>query len=196
MALGTPTAIDESIEVKGTPVRAMVAFVDKRLTPQQKERLVRALPPAAAGLLARRAILPVETVPVTTLNRITEMAARESGIPVDAFAHEAGRAAADEAVHGIWKLAAALVTPTTLLAKGSRLWSTVYSRGRLDIEQPSAGLAVVTLADFPCEAVCCARISGWYERLFELARAKNIRVEQIECCAKGAPACRWTLRWE
>ncbi len=195
-AVGAPQAIDESLEVKGTPVRAMVAFIDKRLTAEQKARVIRNVPPAAANLLSRHVILPVETVPVTALNRITEAAARESGTAVEVFAHEAGRAAADEAVRGIWKLAAALVTPTTLLAKGRRLWSTVYSRGRLDIEQPSAGLAVVTLADFPCEAVCCARISGWFERLFELARAKHIRVEQFECYAKGAPACRWTLRWE
>ncbi len=193
---GTLPAIDETLEVKGTPVRAMVAFIDRRLTPEQKARVIRALPPVAAGLLTRHAILAVETVPVTALNRITEAAAKESGTAVDVFAREAGRAAADEAVHGIWKLAAALVTPTTLLAKGSRLWSTVYSRGRLEIEQPETGLAVVTLADFPCEEVCCARISGWYERLFELARAKNIRVEQVECYAKGAPACRWTLRWD
>ncbi len=188
--------IDPTIEVKGTPVRAMASFIQKRLTPDQKARVVRTLPPQAADLLSRRSILPVETFPVTALNRITEAAARESGTPVEKFAHEAGRAAADEAIHGIWKLAAALVTPTTLLAKGSRLWSSVYSRGRLDVQQSDDHHAVVTLHDFPVEPVCCARITGWFNRLFELTRAKNIRIEQVECFSKGAAACKWTFRWE
>lgn len=192
----TAAVIDETIEVKGTPVRAMASFINARLSPEQKARVIRALPPVAADLLSRHAILPVETFPVAALNRITEVGAKESGIPLETFAHEAGRAAADEAVHGIWKIAAALVTPTTLLAKGSRLWASVYSRGRLEIDQKDEHHAVVTLADFPVEAVCCARITGWFNRLFELTRAKNIRIEQVECFSKGAPACKWTFRWE
>ena len=94
----TAAVIDETIEVKGTPVRAMASFINARLSPDQKARVIRALPPVAADLLARRSILPVETFPVTALNRITEVAARESGIPLEKFAHEAGRAAADEAI--------------------------------------------------------------------------------------------------
>lgn len=188
--------VDETIDVKGTPVRAMASFINRRLTPEQKARVVRALPPAAADLLSRRSILPVETFPVTMLNRITEVAAAESGIPVEKFAHEAGRAAADEAVQGIWKLAAAFVTPTTLLAKGSRLWSSVYSRGRLDVQQSDDHNATVILADFPVAPVCCARITGWFNRLFELTRAKNIRIEQVECYSSGAEACKWTFRWD
>ncbi len=186
----------EPIDVKGTPVRAMISFIGRRLTPEQKARVVRSVPPEAADMLTRRAVLPVETFPVSALNRITEAAARESGTPLDAFAHEAGRAAADEAVQGIWKLAVALVTPTTLLAKGSRLWSSVYSRGKLDVDHRAEHLAYVTLSDFPCEAVCCARITGWFERLFELTRAKKIRIVQTECYSKGDPACHWTFTWE
>lgn len=185
----------ESVQVKGTPVLAMVSFINARFTPDEKARLLKSLQPEAADLLTRH-VLPVETVPVVMLNRITEAAAKAKGQPVMAFAHEAGRAAADEAVHGIWKLAAALLSPQTLLAKGGRLWSTVYSRGRIEVVEPEPQLAIVTLADFPCEAVGCARIGGWFERLFEFARAKNIRVEQVECFSKGAPACKWTIRWE
>ena len=190
-----PAAVDETtVTVKGSPVRSLQKFIDTDLAQDQRETVFRGLPPEYATRF-RSPILATETIPVHMLNRLTEEAAKAKGEPVDSFARRAGREAAADAIKGIYRFFALVMTPQALLGKASQMWSSLYNRGELKIDSQTDKGARIRLVSFPSEVPGCSRITGWIERMAELTGAKDVKVEQTHCFAKGAPNCEWNVKW-
>jgi len=188
-------AADESVTVKGSPVRSLQKFIDAELTPEQREKVYAAMP-GGYGSRFRGPILATETIPVTVLNRFTEEAAKAKGESVDQFARRAGREGASDAVKGIYRFFALVMTPPALLSKASQMWSSLYNRGELKVEDQTSNSARIRLVGFPSEPAGCARVTGWMERMAELTGAKNVDVQQVHCYAKGQPNCEWIVKWQ
>ena len=186
---------DESVTVKGSPVRSLQKFLDAELTPEQRETVLSSLPADFAKRF-RTPVLATETVPVHILNRMTEAGAKAKGEAVEVFARRAGREAASEAVKGIYRFFALIMTPPALLSKAGQMWSSLYNKGELKVDDQTEKSARIRLTNFPSEVAGCSRITGWLERMAELTGVKNIRVEQTQCYAKGAPHCEWRLHWQ
>ena len=187
--------VDENVTVKGSPVRSLQKFIEAELDETQREAVFSALPPELAKRF-RSPILATETVPVHMLNRLTEEAAKAKGEPVEAFARRAGREGANDAVKGIYRFFALVMTPPALLGKAGQMWGSLYNRGELRVLDQTETSARIRAVDFPFEAAGCARFHGWVEKMAELTGAKNIRVQQTQCFAKGAECCEWELNWE
>ncbi len=185
---------DETVTVKGSPVRSLQKFIEHELTSDQRNTVLHALPDDFASRL-RGHILPTETIPVTLLNQLTEEAARAKGEPIDVFARRAGREAAADAVRGIYRFFALVLTPAALLSKASQMWRALYNRGQLTVTDQTDHGATIKLLDFPSELAGCSRTTGWIERMAELTGAKNVRIQQTQCYAKGAPHCEWSITW-
>jgi uncharacterized protein (TIGR02265 family) len=186
---------DESVTVKGAPVRSLQKFLDAELTPEQRETVLSSLPPDYAKRF-RSPVLATETVPVHILNQMTEAAATAKGEPLEPFARRAGREAASEAVKGIYRFFAMIMTPPALLGKAGQMWSSLYNRGELKVDEQTEKSARIRLTNFPSETAGCSRVTGWIERMAELTGVKNIRVEQTKCYAKGGDCCEWRLNWQ
>jgi predicted hydrocarbon binding protein len=186
--------VDESVTVKGSPVRSLQKFIDAELTSDQRSTVLRSLPPEWATRFGSP-VLATETVPVHMLNRFTEEAAKAKGETVEVFARRAGREAAGDAVKGIYRFFALVMTPTALLGKASQMWSSLYNRGELRVEDQNDKSARIRLTNFPSEIAGCSRVTGWIERMAELTGVKNIKVEQTQCYAKGEACCEWKLSW-
>lgn len=186
--------VDESVTVKGSPVRSLQKFVEAELTPEQRETLFRNISPEYAARF-RTPILATETVPVRMLNAITEEAAKIKGEPVASFALRAGRQGASDAVKGVYRFFALVLTPAALISKASQMWSSIYNRGEMRLEEEKPKSAKVRLSNFPSEPVGCARITGWIEQLIALTGAKNVRAIHTECVTKGGKACQWNITW-
>ncbi len=185
---------DDSVTVKGSPVRSLQKFIEHELTPQQRDEALRSVPADFAKRMLGP-ILPTETIPVQLLNRITEAAARLKGETVDQFGRRAGREAAGDAVKGIYRFFALVLTPAALLGKASQMWKALYNRGELRVSEQTDHGATVQLLDFPSEIAGCSRVTGWIERMAELTGAKNVHIQQTQCYAKGAPHCEWSITW-
>lgn len=186
---------DESVTVKGSPVRSLQKFIDANLTGDQRAIVFRNLPPEYATRF-RSPILATETVPVHMLNRFTEEAAKATGESVADFARRAGQEGASDAVKGIYRFFALVLTPPALLSKASQMWSSLYNRGELRVDEQTADSARIRLVNFPSEVAGCSRVTGWIERMAQLTGAKNVLVEQTQCFAKGAPNCEWKVKWK
>ncbi|HUR80412.1 MAG TPA: TIGR02265 family protein [Thermoanaerobaculia bacterium] len=186
--------VDESVTVKGSPVRSLQKFIDAELSQDQKNAVLDRLPAEFAKRF-RTPILATETVPVHMLNRVTEEAAKQKGEPVEAFARRAGREAAGEAVRGIYRFFALVLTPPALLGKASHMWSSLYNRGEMRVDEQTEHGARLRIVNFPAEAAGCARVTGWIERMAEMTGAKDIQVEQTQCFAKGGACCEWRIAW-
>lgn len=186
--------VDESVTVKGSPVRSLQKFLDSELTPQQRAALLEGLPPGVATRFGTP-LLATESLPVHLLNRVTEDAARIKGEPLESFARRAGREAAADAVRGIYRFFALVLTPAALLSKASQMWSTLYNRGEMKVDDQTENGARIRIMNFPSEIAGCSRVTGWIEGLAELTGVKDIEVEQTQCFAKGAAYCEWRVKW-
>lgn len=186
--------VDESVTVKGSPVRSLQKFLDSELTPEQRAALLEGLPPDLAARF-RTPLLATESIPVHVMNRVTEDAARIKGEPLESFARRAGREAAADAVRGIYRFFAMVLTPAALLGKASQMWSTLYNRGEMKVDEQTENSARMRLMNFPSEIAGCSRVTGWIEGLAELTGVKDIEVEQTQCFAKGAAYCEWRVKW-
>jgi len=186
---------DETVTVKGSPVRSLQKFIDNNLSAEQRDAVFRSLPPEYATRF-RTPILATETIPVHMLNRFTEEAAKARGESVPDFARRAGREGASDAVKGIYRFFALVLTPAALLSKASQMWSSLYNRGQMVIDDQTSNSARIRLVDFPSELAGCSRITGWIERMAELTGAKNIDVQHTQCFTRGAAACEWKASWE
>jgi predicted hydrocarbon binding protein len=185
---------DETVTVKGSPVRSLQKFVEAELTAEQKAALYRNLPPEITQRF-QQPILPTETIPVQLLNRVTEEAAKVKGESVADFGRRAGRAGAEEAIKGIYRFFALVLTPAALLSKAGHMWSSIYNAGQIRIEDQTDYSARIVLADFPSETAGCSRLTGWIERLAEMTGAKDVRIEKTRCYTRKDAACEWQLRW-
>jgi hypothetical protein len=185
----------ETVTVKGSPVKSLLKFLDSELTPEQREAVYLKLPPEQGQRFRRGNFLVTETLPVSILNQLTEEAAKAKGEPVDQFARRAGRFAAGEAMSGVYRLFALVLTPTALLSKASKIWGSLYNRGDLKVKGETSTGAKVMLVDFPSESAGCSRITGWIERMAELTGAKNARVTHTQCVTRNAPHCEWDVFW-
>ena len=185
---------DESVTVKGSPVRSLQKFIETDLTEAQRQALYDRLPTDYAARF-RTPTLATETVPVHMLNRFTEEAARAKGEPLEEFARRAGHEAASEAVRGIYRFFALVMTPPALLSKAGQMWSSLYNRGELRVIAQTDKSAHIRLQNFPSETAGCHRITGWIERMAEMTGVKDVKVEQVECYAKSGASCEWKLQW-
>jgi hypothetical protein len=188
-------AADESVTVKGSPVRSLQKFIDASLTPAQRESVLSTLPEPWRQRL-HGPILPTETVPVTILNRLTEEAAHALGEPLEQFARRAGREGASDAVKGIYRFFALVLTPAALLSKASQMWTSLYNRGELKVTNQTEHSAVLQLCGIVMEPAGCARMTGWVERMAEMTNTGgNLKLVKSKCSAKGDPCCEWQLEW-
>ena len=186
---------DETVTVKGSPVRSLQKFIESDLSAAQRQEALSHLPPDYSTRL-QSPILPTETIPVHMLNRFTEEAAKTKGEELEGFARRAGRFAAEEAVKGIYRFFALVLTPAALLSKGSQMWSSLYNRGQLRIDNQTSNSARISLIDFPSEIAGCSRITGWIEQLAKLTGVKAVRVNKTKCFARGQANCEWELDWQ
>ncbi|HVT04355.1 MAG TPA: hypothetical protein VHL58_13385 [Thermoanaerobaculia bacterium] len=185
---------DESVTVKGSPIKSLLKFIDTELTASQREEAFRNLPPKYAERL-RVPPLATESIPVAMLNALTEECAKVKGEPLETFARRAGSFAASEAFSGIYRVFALILTPHALLGKASIIWGSLYNRGEMKIEGETKESARVIIHNFPMEPAGCARITGWLEKMVALTGAKNGRVTQTKCFSRGAAACEWEIVW-
>ncbi|MGZ7039677.1 MAG: TIGR02265 family protein, partial [Thermoanaerobaculia bacterium] len=114
---------------------------------------------------------------------------------LDDFARRAGHAAATDAVKGIYRFFALVLTPAALLSKASQMWTSLYNRGELQVTSQTDRSAKLELTNITMEVAGCARMTGWIERMAELTGAKAIRITHAVCSAKGASRCEWQLDW-
>lgn len=184
---------DSDPTTKGTILRSLLAFVERDLTPKQRDEAFTSLPANDRELFSGK-ILASDKVSEFALNRLTAAAATARGESIDSFGRRAGRAELADAV-GVYRFLTVLLTPKALLHKASALWSTVHSHGRLLVENETQNSATVRLIDFPSEEAHCARLTGWFEGAGDMTGVKRTAVIHDICITRGGSECRWQLSW-
>lgn len=184
------------ISVKGSVLRSRLALVEELAPGDGRGRVLARLP--AADREALSSPLASSWYPFELGRRLDEAIVQELGGGRAGFFEKLGEASAEKnlGADGVHRRFLVPGDPHAFLAKAPLIYSYYYDSGRRDYEATGEREAVLTTRDAETfSAPDCLTVVGWYRRALEMCGAKEPRVVEEECRAKGGDVCRYRLTW-
>ena len=183
------------VRIKGSVLKARLALVEELEPDEGVERVLAALPVADRTPL--RSLLATSWYPFELGKRLDEAIVARFGAGKLDFFEKIGEASAQKNLTGVHKHFLVEGDPQAFLARAPMIYSFYYDQGRREYEPfgPNEG-ALTTFDAEVFSAADCATVVGWHRRALEMCGARNPRVVEEECRARGGRVCRYRLRWD
>lgn len=111
--------------------------------------------------------------------------------------YSAGKASAEDAFGGIYKIFLEFGKPHTLLKKAALAWRGLNDTGYLEIEVSRENYSKGKIKEYENPHKClCIHLTGYFERVLELSGAKNVKANEIKCRCSGDDCCEYEVTWE
>lgn len=185
-----------SIQVKGSVLRSRLALVEELRPGDGVPRVLARL--EAADRDALGSLLASSWYPFDLGSRLDEAIVLELGGGRPEFFERLGEASAqtnlgDAGVHRRFLVPG---DPHGFLEKTPLIYSYYYDQGRREYERTGEREAVLTTREAETfSAPDCLTVVGWYRRALEMCGARQPRVFEEECRARGGAVCRYRLSW-
>ncbi len=141
-------------------------------------------------------VLPVAWFPLDVYDRLLDAAERTLGGGDGTLALEIGAATAARDLPTTHRLFMQSATPAMALTRIPQLWRTYHSRGEVLISQVPAGGWRLEVRDLSPETYLHAMaMCGFYQKLLELAGARDVRVALLSSRGRGEERTVTSLRW-
>jgi uncharacterized protein (TIGR02265 family) len=109
---------------------------------------------------------------------------------------EMGRASAEKNLKGVHRAYVREGEPHFLLASTPLIYAAYYAVGHRTYEKTGEKAAVLrTNGAEIVSATDCLTVIGWHQRAIELCGGKDVKVEEVQCRARGAAACEYRCEW-
>ncbi len=98
----------------------------------------------------------------------------------------------------IYKIYFKLGDPQVIIKKAANAWSSLISKGRLEIIEQGNKHLKARLIDFSYDNTeyCGQRLRGWMQAPLELSGCRITENIHTACRSKGDPYCEWKIAWE
>jgi hypothetical protein len=184
----------DAITCWGTIINAAWAFVDER-APDARRRVLARLSPETRTV-AGGTILASSHYPLKAMVELLEAIDAELGDGNLLLAWEVGRFAAGYEVNLLHKVFLAIGKLEFWFNMAGTMWRTYYSAGHFSADHFTHTGGRTTLRDFnPISKAFCYRFAGWQQRICELAKLKDVRIDHTACVLDGDEACSWEGTW-
>ena len=142
----------------------------------------------------RRVILPMAWLPLAAYVELLRAAERELGAD-GSLAIRVGRATADRELTSTHRLFMQGATPPVAVERIPLFFRAYHAPGRAVLEHGAAGTKIEIEGLYPDTLVHALAMSGFYQRLLELAGARDVRANVLTCRERGDEATVTSLRW-
>ena len=181
-------------QIKGAILKSRIAFVRERFGAEGVEKVRAALP--AEDQAALKSILTVRWYPFEVGKRLDDAIVAVCGKGDPAYFKQLGAASADKNLTTLHKSLLSPGNPHAFLARARTIYALYYETGRREYERTGDRSGVITTYDAQTfSAPDCQTVIGWYERALEMCGASGVRVEEVECRARGGAVCRYNVSW-
>jgi hypothetical protein len=83
------------------------------------------------------------------------------------------------------------------MRKADMIYKFYYDTGRREYEETGKNSGVLTTYDAETySAPDCLTVIGWYKEALKMCGARNVKVVEEECRARGGSCCRYCFSWE
>jgi uncharacterized protein (TIGR02265 family) len=109
---------------------------------------------------------------------------------------EMGRASAEQNLKGVHRPYVREGDPHFLLAAAPRIYAAYYAVGKRTYQKTGERSAVLrTEGAEIASATDCLTVIGWHQRAIELCGGTDVKVEEVQCRARGGPHCEYRCSW-
>jgi hypothetical protein len=181
-AVGTP-------QTKGTNLIDMVKFLRK-----QRDAARRLLPERFHRYLDERLNVSGWYPEEDMVGLVQALVKLMPGPPEDALVR-IGRMNARMHLQGTYAHLLSDARPAVLPGRAVALWKTMHDTGdfRLAVEHDHAEARLSGYGHPTAEM--CIMLGAYVLELFALANVTDAKVDEVACCRRGAPECRWRIEW-
>jgi uncharacterized protein (TIGR02265 family) len=185
----------DTIQIKGAVLRARMTFIEEIAPGTGLPAVLARLRPEEAAEL--RSLLPTSWYPFELGKRLDAAIVDELGGGRPEFFERIGAASAEQNLRGVHRHFLVEGDPQEFLSQAPMIYAFYYDQGRRDYEATGPREAVLTTHGAEVFSVPdCATVVGWHRRALEMCGARNPRVVEEECRARGGEVCRYRLSWD
>jgi uncharacterized protein (TIGR02265 family) len=181
-------------QVKGSVLKARLAFVEEHAGPDGLTRVLELLAPDEREQL--RTVLTMKWYPFELGRRLDDAIVQAVGGGRREFFERLGEASAEKNLTTLHRSFLVSGDPHGFLAKAPQIYDLYYETGRRAYQRTGEKEGVLTTSDAETfSAPDCLTVVGWYRRALELCGATAVRVVEEECRATGGAVCRYRVSW-
>jgi uncharacterized protein (TIGR02265 family) len=182
-------------KVKGSVLKSRLAFVDKQFGQEGLDRVMANLSPEDQKAL--RGLVPVAWLDFEIGKRLDDSIVKVLGGGRPEVFERLGAASADANLTTVHAAFVAPGDPQGFLAKAPQIYRMYYQTGRREYEKTGEREGVLTTHEAETFSKAdCLTVIGWYKRALELCGAKNPRIVEDSCRARGDEVCRYRVSWQ
>jgi uncharacterized protein (TIGR02265 family) len=182
------------LQIKGSVLKARLAFVQE-LGPDGLEEVLKRLPEADQAAL--RSLLATKWYPFDLGKRLDQAIVGRFGEGKLEFFERIGEASARKNLTTVHRHFLVDGDPQAFLARAPMVYSFYYDQGHRDYEKKGPREAVLTTHEAEAFSIPdCATVVGWHRCALEMCGARNPKVVEEECRARGGAVCRYRLTWD
>jgi len=185
------------MEVKGTAIKTTRDFIKSKF-PEKYEAWYGSLPSASKSLYgnALDATLwyPLNDAYTIPINKVIEMF-----YPNDpkTGGEEIGKYSAEVALKGFYKVFLLIASPTYLIQRASKIFTTFYQPSKIEVEIVNSNAAIFKILEFQgIDTALEYRIAGWILKAIELANCREPVYEMKSSISKGDTETDILFSWK
>lgn len=182
-------------QVKGSVLKSRLAFVAEHGGADAVARVLAELSPEDQQAL--KPVLTMKWYPFEVGKHLDEAIVRVVGGGRRDFFERLGAASAERNLATLHKSFLVEGDPQAFLAKAPQIYALYYETGRREYQRSGAREGVLTTHDAETfSGPDCLTVIGWYRRALEMCGARNVRILEDECRARGGAVCRYRVAWD
>ena len=184
-----------SQKIKGSILKSRLAFVEQKFGVEGRQKVMENLVPEDRRALEN--VLPVAWLDFEIGKRLDDAIVKVLGGGRPEVFERLGAASADANLKTVHAAFLAPGDPQGFLAKAPQIYRMYYQTGRREYERTGDKEGVLTTHEAETFSKAdCLTVIGWYKRALELCGAKNPRIVEDKCRARGDEVCRYRVIWQ
>ena len=183
------------MKVKGNIIKARQAFVVERFGEQAWTDVLASLPAGDQQTFGGM-ILNIGWFDFAQATRLDEAIVTVLGGGNTALFEDMGRTSARENLTGVHRNLVTPGDPQAFMKKAQVIYRFYYDVGNRTYTETGPNQGTLTTHEAETFSVAdCATVIGWYKEALAMCGAKDVRIEEVQCRARGDRVCEYTVRW-